>query len=1819
MKKSKKYAALMAAAMLLSGTQLAGATTTYLTSGYGNNWEIKDTVYENNSNTGDGEVGQFYVYTNGKYAKNEEDKEINSATFENVTFKNNTVIGTGTKADTGSSSAGAAVFVKGANVTFNDVEFTNNTVSSTTGALATGGAVFADGVRNNHNYDATVTFNVSKDMTYSGNTVTGYTGSAADTWGSVAVTSGGFLYLDRGATANFNIADGATLTIGNKGETDPYTDSIASSIKMKGQTYSENAINKTGTGTLTVNGEMKDYHGDLNVKEGTMNINSSLASDSVVSVSSGATLNLKKLALNTSKETTQTVVKPDGTGETETITTPEKSGALVVDAGATVSAEEITASDKTSVTVGEGASLSSDTISTSGSATMEVASGATVAADTITASGNAAITVDSGATVIAENGITASDNVTVSLASGSNVSGNLYLTSETAKSKAKVLGSYSGTMYGSDGNALAADTIKSIVGFESTDDKAASEKFQINSKDKNHSVQLSMGDDGTFAIKSYDFSKTSNGQVQTAELGTWDINGNYSANTHNISDVGTLSAKTIKLGGVDLQKTLDSKANVDASNIGTNFDVSSIEGDEEQKAAKKANLDAWGEALGTDTVANNSKQLVTSGGMYTELRPTTDGTYVKKADTTATNLSALDSAIHDLKDLSATAKGVIQNARKIAVTTAIENSENLKVATADETGDTGNVITTFTLNDGGKVASDTTGTGLVTGKTMYTELRPVAEPEGTLHYVSTTATTAANLKALGDQVYINTTGISTNAENITKLTNLSNLETAGKKELKRLAQEGHKVVAASGSTNLTVETPSADENGNVTTTITLNDKGTVTSGNMALVTGGVVYDAVALKANVDASNIGTYLAVSGTTDQQDAAKKKNLDAWGKALGTGTVEADSEQLISGKKLYTELRPTGTANEYALASRTTGESLDALDSQMRKNVSAISTNATNIGTNATNISTNAENLKKMSTLDDDGKKVIRGLASEAVTVKGDGNVSVSGGTVDTETGKKTYTISVTTGDVGSDALVTGTTVASAISSAIVKSEGKTTEALATKANADASNIGNNIKQADGEKDEAAEEKRKLSREQWGYALGTTVVDSNSNQLITSAGLYGEVRLTGSGYHFVSTSNSAADNLAALDGQVFTNQSDISDLKNLSNISTAAKKVIQAANQLVEGNYISVNSSDPDAVTGNITTTISVKVDGEVSTGNTGLVTGGAVAEAISNSEKGTDGKLAGKANLDASNIGDKLKAADGTSDASAADKTKNLNQWGAALGTGKVASGKATGDDGNVYAVEDGSGQLVTGKTMYDELRPTDGEYVKKNQTTAENLNALDAQVKTNTGDIANLKDMKGLTPTGVKNLKTYAQDAVQVVGDETTGVKVEKGEVDANGNVTYTVSIDTTTLTGKLGDGEVTADSNKLVTGATVHNAIQEKLGEGQDGSYIGKNATVNDNLKALDDAIGGNDDYGGDLHIITAKNEDGTNTSVKANLGKLDAAIGRDEDYYGGRDTLYNISTTTKNPLTRSNDGEPTTLKANIGALDAAMGEVAKVGDATNGIKGLDGKVIGSEGSTYKANLTDAVLAVDQKVGNLDSAKEYNVLKNDGKTSMAGNLEALDAALGDVKSLYDADNGIKDKNGAVITEETFNKTGITGVMKTMDDKIGTTSDGNFVSSKSSVGENLDALDQGLTELDMGLRELDRGLSELGDRVNKVGAGAAALAALHAEAFNPDDKLSFAVGFGHYKNANASAIGAFYKPNEDTTFSIGSTIGNGSTMVNAGISFKLGTSSRVEKTMVAKGDYEALQQKVAAQDEKMAAQDAEIEELKKQVALLVAKG
>ena len=108
------------------------------------------------------------------------------------------------------------------------------------------------------------------------------------------------------------------------------------------------------------------------------------------------------------------------------------------------------------------------------------------------------------------------------------------------------------------------------------------------------------------------------------------------------------------------------------------------------------------------------------------------------------------------------------------------------------------------------------------------------------------------------------------------------------------------------------------------------------------------------------------------------------------------------------------------------------------------------------------------------------------------------------------------------------------------------------------------------------------------------------------------------------------------------------------------------------------------------------------------------------------------------------------------------------------------------------------------------------------------------------------------------------------------------------------------------------------------------------------------------------------------------------------------------------------------------------------------------------------------------------------------------------------------------------------------------------------------------------------QINNNITNLNNRVGNVEKRVNKVGAGSAALAALHPLDFNPDDKWTIAAGYGHYHNANSAALGAFYRPNEDTMFSVGGTVGTGESQLNAGVSIRLGKRSPESHSRVAMG-------------------------------------
>ena len=193
-------------------------------------------------------------------------------------------------------------------------------------------------------------------------------------------------------------------------------------------------------------------------------------------------------------------------------------------------------------------------------------------------------------------------------------------------------------------------------------------------------------------------------------------------------------------------------------------------------------------------------------------------------------------------------------------------------------------------------------------------------------------------------------------------------------------------------------------------------------------------------------------------------------------------------------------------------------------------------------------------------------------------------------------------------------------------------------------------------------------------------------------------------------------------------------------------------------------------------------------------------------------------------------------------------------------------------------------------------------------------------------------------------------------------------------------------------------------------------------------------------------------------------------------------------------------------------------------------------------------------------------------AKNTDQYKESAKAATEAQLQQ--AMSGTVQ--YDRkDDGTVNKTQITLNKEGDTYTTITNVAngKVEKDSKDAINGGQLHQAKADINNRIDGVE---TQV---INNTNR-INKLGSRVNKVGAGAAALAALHPMDFDPDDKLTFSAGYGNYAGENAAAIGAYYRPDEKVMFSVAGTVGNGENMVNAGVSFALDRTNHVSNSRTA---------------------------------------
>ena len=499
--------------------------------------------------------------------------------------------------------------------------------------------------------------------------------------------------------------------------------------------------------------------------------------------------------------------------------------------------------------------------------------------------------------------------------------------------------------------------------------------------------------------------------------------------------------------------------------------------------------------------------------------------------------------------------------------------------------------------------------------------------------------------------------------------------------------------------------------------------------------------------------------------------------------------------------------------------------------------------------------------------------------------------------------------------------------------------------------------------------------------------------------------------------------------------------------------------------------------------------------------------------------------------------------------------------------KTAHQVATLDDGLIVAGDNGQVTRLLNST----LKLSGGETDEAKLSSGKNI-----------GVVAN-KDNDGLDIKLAKDLTDI--DSINMTG----GLKLNS----SNGS---------STITGLTNTSIDLLDFGKAGRAATEEQLEQVK-GSITDAAKGGGFGLADDKGNAVKADLGSNIGIHGDSNITTAVSEDGKSLNIGL---KKDVDLGDAGSIKAGGVTID------KNGIDAGGKNITNVKSGIVKGDDSDNGNAANIGDVKHIVDGKLGDVNGKID-----NITKDVSNIKQDVSTIKQTKR-TYQGDDGKTvnidfggalSLTGGATevAEDKNIGVVKN---GENGLSlrlAKNLGGLESVTTGKTTMDDSGLTIagsDGKAGTTVTNSGIKIASS-GDDTHAVEISNSNVSMGgqqihgvapgsadddavnVSQLKKSVGALGGainqvdrRVDRVGAGAAALAALHPQDFDPDDKWDFAVGYGNYRGANAAAVGAFYKPNEDTTFSVGGTVGGGENMVNAGISFKFGQGNHVSNSRVA---------------------------------------
>ncbi|WP_306539835.1 YadA-like family protein [Megasphaera sp.] len=465
------------------------------------------------------------------------------------------------------------------------------------------------------------------------------------------------------------------------------------------------------------------------------------------------------------------------------------------------------------------------------------------------------------------------------------------------------------------------------------------------------------------------------------------------------------------------------------------------------------------------------------------------------------------------------------------------------------------------------------------------------------------------------------------------------------------------------------------------------------------------------------------------------------------------------------------------------------------------------------------------------------------------------------------------------------------------------------------------------------------------------------------------------------------------------------------------------------------------------------------------------------------------------------------------------------------------------------------------------------------------------------NLTGINSITGLTNTtwdaaNIVSGRAATEDQLQSVASGITNT-VNANKVIAGDNISVTPNKD--------GSGTTVSLKNDITLGDKNDSAKQVSI----NGEATKVTAGSGDNQVAIDGAKGQITTGGGIVlgnQTVDAKKADGT--VVKSETGSY----------------LTGLDNTTWDP---DNNGYVADRAATEGQLKNVSDTVKNISD-TIGVIGSGTRDFAGDGTSNKVSVKlgeTMNLTGGADVNNL-SDNNIGVVTNSAKNGfdikLSKDLKGLNTAefntsitvgTGDNKTVITGDS-IRTGNTTINNNGlTINNSDPTKNITIQDGNINM--GGNAIHNVGEATEAGDAINKGqfdrtINNIGNGMNEMNGRINQIGRDVNRVGAGAAALASLHPLDFDPDDKGSFAVGFGSYKSEHAAALGAFYRPNEDTMVNLAATIGNNDNMYSAGVSFKIGSSSPY-----AHMSKSEMAVKLESQDKELTDQNQKIEALESQ--------